>query len=115
MATSNETNKLTSAQYKGINSLLSCRDVATAAKEAGIAERTLYRWLNENEDFKVALAEAEAELLATVTRRLSYASNKAIDVLVEVMDDNNPLGNKSAGPRVSAARTVLDSLLKVRE
>lgn len=55
-------------------------------------------------------------MLATVTRRLSHLSNIALDTLEEVMTGKNVIETAArTASRVSAARAVLDGLLRVRE
>ncbi len=111
MATSEQKENLTLPQQKAITSLLTHRDVASAAKDCGVAERTLYRWVHENKEFQAALRKAENQMLSGITRRLTFLGNAALDVLALIMADKE----KPASSRVAAARAILDNLLKIKE
>ena len=80
----NTENSITTKQQKAITALLSERTAGAAAKTAGISERTLYNWL-ANPAFRAALKLAEAELLDTVTRRLSAGQTLALDTLEKLI------------------------------
>ncbi len=108
MAVSGSLDKLSSQQIKAIAALLTVSEIADAARQSGIAERTLYRWLR-SPDFQAALKDAQRQAVEAAVRRLSGASGKALDVLDEVM------GSTSAtdGVKVRAALGVIDSLIKL--
>jgi hypothetical protein len=105
-----ETQGLKPSQQRAIAALLSTRNVAEAAEKAQVGERTLYRWMGEA-PFKLALLEAEAGAIDAATRRLIGLQDSAIGVLEEVL--NNP--ECFVWARLTAARSVLDYLLKLRE
>lgn len=60
--------------------MLKERTIAAAAKSAGIAERTAYIYLADN-NFRDALREAESELLNSAVRRLATGQAAALDAL----------------------------------
>lgn len=105
----NETS-LTAKQAKAIECLLSEPTQEKAAQKAKISRATLSRWLTESA-FQRDYREARKGLLEAVLTSLQAASIKAVETLNAVM------GNTEAQPsaRVSAARTVLDNLLRSRE
>jgi hypothetical protein len=76
---------LTPEQRRAIVALLSAKNTTEAAKVAGVSERSLFRWL-EDATFKAELNAAQADIMATATRRLTHAMNTAADVLVDVME-----------------------------
>lgn len=80
----NSENSITTKQQKAITALLTERTTTAAAKKAGIAERTLYTWLNEP-DFRAALRSAEKDILDGVTRRLSAGQTLALDTLEKLV------------------------------
>ena len=49
---------LSARQQRAIAALLECRSVAEAAASAKVGERTLYRWIAEDQAFKNALSQA---------------------------------------------------------
>ena len=102
--------KLTPAQSRAIEALLSEPTREKAAEKAGISRATLTRWLTEP-GFKCAYREARDMLLETTLSALQGAASTAVNTLADVM------GDKEAQPsaRVSAAKVVLDNLLRSRE
>lgn len=111
MATIEENDKLTLQQHNAINALLTHRDVASSAKAAGIPERSLYRWVNENKEFQAALKKAEAQMFTGLVRRLNYLGAAALDVLGILMADQKT----PPSTRAAAARTILDNLIRLKE
>ena len=73
-------NVITVKQQKAIAALLSERTTRDAAKTAGVNEKTLYTWLND-QNFRAALRSAEKDILNDVTRRLSAGQSLALDTL----------------------------------
>jgi hypothetical protein len=73
-------NGITTKQARAIACLLSTRTARDAARAAKVGEKTLYTWLADPA-FRVALRSAEADMLATVTRRLSSGQSLALDAL----------------------------------
>lgn len=106
-----ENEKLTTAQQRAITALLTTKSIVEAAKTAKIAERTLRRWLAEDEAFRQALTMAEGELITLATRRLLGLQSKALGVLEAVLDD----ADMSASIKLRAAMAVFDYTLKLRE
>lgn len=102
---------LTAAQQKAVQALLTAPSIAAAAKSAGVAERTLHRWLRENAHFRDALAQAEGQVIGAVTRRLVGYADHALTVMVTVMADKT----NSPATRLRAAQAILDSMLRLRE
>jgi hypothetical protein len=98
------------SRESAINALIVNPTIKGAAESCGIAEKTLHSWLNEPE-FSKKLRKAQEEITrGTIGRVLSTVGN-AIDNLIEIMNDKQI----SPGPRVTAARTLLDNSFKVYE
>jgi hypothetical protein len=102
---------LSTKQQKAIAALLVSKDVQSAAIQAGVSERTLHRWINEDDPFRSALRAAEAQAIDDAVRRLVGAANSALNVLMVLMlDQKTP-----AAVRLRAAISVLEQLVKLRE
>lgn len=84
------------------------RTTGQAAKAAGVSGRTVLRWLEEPA-FRQEVADTRTELLHLAVGRLAAASTKAVDALVDSLD------NERGQARVQAARTLLDACLALRE
>lgn len=101
---------LTPKQTRAIQALLVSRTVAEAAQAAGVGFRTLTRWLTEPE-FRAALREAQEQALDAAVSRLAGAAVIAADTLQTIAESDTA----QDGPRVSAARAILTTLLTIRE
>lgn len=77
--------EISSKQHRAIASILSARTMGEAALQAGIGERTLYRWLSEP-GFRQELKEAENSLITDTARRLVSGQGKALDTLEELIN-----------------------------
>jgi phage terminase small subunit len=104
------TDNLTPKQRKAIEALLTTGSDSQAAQAANVSRDTIYRWLKQAE-FKTALEEATAEAINNLSRSLVGLGDQAIETLRDTMEDESI----SPGARVSAARVVLDNILKIRE
>ena len=104
------TEKVTPKKRKAVEALLTKADIKKAAEAAGVSRKTLYRWLKDA-DFLAALAEAEAEALATLSRTLVALGDQAVAVLRDAMRDSTAPINA----RLRAADMVLSRLLQLRE
>ncbi len=96
--------KLTARERAAVYALAQGADNAAAAAAAGVTERTIRRYL-EKPRVVAALRAAEQEKLGGLARQLTGASEKALAVLVEVLED--PAGVYSASARIRAAALVL--------
>lgn len=95
--------KFTRNKEKAVLALLTEPSIGKAAEKVGIAEVTLWRWM-QREDFNERYRQAKREAFTQTIGRLQQASTMAVDTLCDVM------GNKKASPlaRVNAAKTVLE-------
>lgn len=104
-----ENGRLSPKQEKALGALLEGKNIRQAAQLAGVGERTLYRWL-KMPAFVVHLKAGEGRTLQVVGVRLAGMSEKALDVLQDILDsDGNVPG---AGVRRMAACAVLDILAR---
>ena len=101
----------TPRQARAIEALLTAPTIDQAAESAGVARRTIYRWLDDA-GFRAALSAAEGKNLDRVTRRLLLLADKALNALESVLDDPRQAG---AGNKRLAAQAVLDQVVKLRE
>lgn len=98
-------------QVSAIAALLTVKDVAGAAKDAGVSLRTLRRWMVSDATFIAALKEAQHQALEDVTRRLAGVASYAITTIAALMADKRT----PASVRLRAAIAILDQLLRIRE
>jgi len=102
--------KIEARQERAISALLQAQTMREAAKEAGISESTLLRWLHD-ETFMESYRKAKRQVVQLAICQLQRSAGKAAKVLLEVAEDKvNP-----ASARVSAAKTILETSLKAVE
>lgn len=102
--------KLSRNQEKAIAALLSNTSIPEAAKEAGIGERTLWRWL-KIESFQGAYRKARQEVVRQAVAQVQKAMSEAVDTLRGVMSNSEA----PASARVSAAKVIIDMGIKAVE
>lgn len=102
--------KLSVKQELAINELLKGNSIVDSAKNIGISEATLNRWL-ANSEFKVVLNERKGLIVDNCIDKLNLMGNKAIKVLDSILD------NESASDNVkfNASKSILDMILKFNE
>jgi hypothetical protein len=103
--------ELSDRQRKAIAALMAARSVPEAAQAASVGERTLYRWLADDDVFRAALTAAEDRAIDTAARRLVQAAGDSVDVLITIRDDPEA----PAAVRGRMAQILLDNLLRLRE
>ncbi len=90
--------------------VLSAPTLREAARAAGVSEPTAWRYLRAPA-VRQELAARQDGILGHVARRLACSMSAALDVLSSIMEDEAA----NAAPRVSAARAVLESGLRLAE
>jgi hypothetical protein len=83
--------------------LLAERSIGAAARRAGVGERTLRRWMTEDEEFQTALAAARGAAFEAGTSRVQALMARAVDTLEELLG-----AKKHPHVRLGAARTVAE-------
>ena len=79
-----------------------------AAKKVGIGERTLRRWLKQD-DFRQTVAAAKAEMVSRAVAMLADASTEAAATLRRLLQAD------SESVRLNAAKAVIELGIKLRE
>ena len=101
---------LTARQEKAIVALLREPTVTAAAAAVGLGERTIFTWL-QDPLFVAAYRAARREAVSQAIAQLQGASQRAVRVLCQVMDD--PKANQRT--RILAANSVLNTALRAIE
>jgi len=97
-------------QDRAIAALLKAETIRDAAKEAGIAEATLHRYLKDDA-FKKAYREAKRAVVDHAICQLQRSAGKAVKALSSIIDE----ADAPASARVSAAKTILEVAMKAVE
>lgn len=82
--------------------------VPEAAAEAGVSDRTVRRRL-EDDGFRRCVSEAQAELVNQSLAKIADGAARAVDVLIEQLDAEDPK------TKLAAAKMVLEYALPMRE
>ena len=99
--------KLNRKQEMAIVALIAQPTIPAAASVAGVADVTLWRWL-QRPDFVRAYRDARRQVVEQALGEVQAATSDAVRVLREVMTDTTV----PAASRVAAARVVLDTALR---
>jgi hypothetical protein len=92
-----------------IAALLTHPTVEKAAVAAGISHSSAIRWMKDP-DFAEKYRAARIDVMRRVSARLQTAASEAVEGLRDVLSNG-----ESEAARVSAARCILDSALRVTE
>jgi hypothetical protein len=82
---------LTPAQERAVVALLEARSIAAAARQAGVPERTLHRWLRHDTDFQDELRYLRQQALGHAAARLQQGASTAADRLFTLLDSKDPI------------------------
>ena len=110
MGNSGQDKKITPAQSRFVNAMLTERDIVRAATAAGVAVKTGYRW-HKLPEVQQALNLANSEALEGTMRRLVALGALALDALEGVLQDSEATYHA----RLRAADIVLSKVLVWRE
>jgi hypothetical protein len=88
---------------EAISVLLLCPTIAEAAKQLGIGDRTLRRWMR-TEPFRSAYLEARQQVMTEAIACLQNAASVAVASLVDKLNDPG----ESSAIQVAAARAILE-------
>lgn len=102
--------KMGRKQEQAIAALLQQPTIMAAADSLGIGEATLWRWLQQPA-FEEAYRRARQSAVDQAIAALQQATGQAVATLQEVQRDTDA----PASSRVTAAKTVLEMALKLRE
>lgn len=102
--------QLTTTQYKALSALMAGASVTDAAQQAGVSERTLYRYLADS-TFDAAYRAARRRAVGQATTKLQQIAGEAVEMLRAVMTDTEA----SDRARVAAASKILDLAYKAVE
>lgn len=99
--------KETYKQEQAVAALINSSSISEAAQVAGVGERTLFRWLNEQE-FKEQYRHARREVVAQALANLQRVCSTAVNTLSEIMENSEA----SPSARVTASRAALELAIR---
>ena len=102
---------LSAAQKRFLDALMESKTASEAIRKANVTMRSAHRWLNEDETFKAALAEAENKVLDAAMRQLLSMQGDAIRALEAVLTDSTA----RQSDKLRAVELALGHVLRLRE
>ena len=95
--------KSDAVRERAVVALLSENTIAAAAERCGVDERTLRRWMGNDEAFKQDLTAARRATFETAMHRVQALSAQAVETLAALMAESAP-----PTVRLGAARSVAE-------
>lgn len=95
--------KSAAVRERAIVALLSENTIGAAADRCGLDEKTLRRWMANDDVFKQELTAARRAMFETAMNRLQPLAAQAVDTLAALMGESAP-----PTVRLGAARTVAE-------
>jgi hypothetical protein len=99
---------LTRNQDLALAALVAQPTLGLAAMQAGVSEKTLYRWLHHDSLFKAEYLKLHRQIVNNAMLQLQKATNNAVNVTISLMNDPGT----PASVRLAAARTTLEMALE---
>ena len=99
---------LTSQQVQALVALLHSPSIVAAARQTGVSERSVRRWIKDNPSFRTRLRELRTEALTGASNRLQVDAYGAVEVLHKLIRSEN----KIETGRAALIRTALDYAFK---
>ena len=87
-----------------LTALLTSCNLKEVAEKSGVSARTLYTYINTDEELQQAYTEQQALVLKEVSDKMMCAMTEAVTVLTEIMEDKK----QPSKVRVDSAKAVLD-------
>lgn len=109
MEIAEELSKYNQKQINFILSLLQTDNISKSAKISGISEMTAHKWLKSG--LNTEINKIRKKYIEGNLKRLEYASIKATDVLIEILESEDC----SKAVKLNASKSILDYTLKIRE
>lgn len=103
-STDQSSRELKPNQQRALLALLEAPSVAAAARQSGIGERTIHRWLHEDFDFQDEFREKRRQRLDHAATRLQSTAGQAVQAIVDLLASKDPI----EPGRAALVRTALD-------
>jgi hypothetical protein len=95
---------------RAVIAVLSERTVAAAARQAGVGERTLRRWMAEDHAFQVELQTARRAAFENGISRVQALTTRAVEALDDLLTERD-----HPSVRLGAARTIVELAMHQRD
>ena len=96
--------KLNPTQHRALAALLEAPSIAAAARQTGVNERTIRRWLHDDPDFQAELSRMRRQYLGHAATRLQSSASVAVQTLLDLLAAKDRI----EPGRAALVRTALD-------
>jgi len=100
---SNKIRQLSIEQQNAIDHLLQGKSDRAVAAEVGVSRTTVWEWRNHDPLFIAELNRERSELWMEARGRLKLMANRALDVLEEQLDGDDPKASLTAAKYICRA------------
>ena len=80
------------------------KTVKDAAEISDVSERTIYRWMEEDDDFRQELERIENRVTNAADSRINLLQEKAVRIMEEILDNENT----PASIRLNVCKLILE-------
>jgi len=101
---------LSPKQSQAILLLLQGKSVEETANEVKVHFNTIYKWLENDTEFRDALDAMRESVFIEALQALQSLAKKAVETLGELLDKNH-----SDYVRLASAKSILENAIKVKE
>ena len=95
---------LTQRQQLALVALISARSVAAAARQSGVSERSIHRWLSQNTTFQTRVRQLRQGALDRAALHMQQVASDAVTVMDELIHSDRDIESG----RAALIRTALD-------
>ena len=95
---------LTQRQQLALLGMLSARSVAGAARQSGVSERSIHRWLGDDKAFQAKLRQLRQQALDQASLHMQQLASDVVEVMHELIHS----GRVIESGRAALIRTALD-------
>lgn len=96
------------SQIRAITALMESPSIVAAAEKAKLSERTIRRWLRDDERFQDALRHVRTEALSQASLQLHQCASAAVEKMHDMLKSDKPVDS----PQVSLIRCAIDFAFK---
>jgi hypothetical protein len=105
--------KLNPTQHRALAALLEAPSIAAAARQTGVNERTIRRWLHDDPDFQAELSRMRRQYLGHAATRLQSSASVAVQTLLDLLAAKDRIEpGRAALVRTALVRTALDFVFR---
>ncbi len=104
VASADQEPALTQRQQLALVAMVSAHSIAAAARQAGVSERSIHRWLRDDKAFQAKLRQLRQRSLDQASLHMQHVAADVVEVMHELIHS----GRAIESGRAALIRTALD-------